>query len=203
MAVNGLFEGLQIGKVTQIDGDPAKENRIQVKIPVLNSDPKTVWARLANMHGIAESDEVIIGFINNDPENPVILGSLHSNNPPFKLIAESGKTIVGVNGVIVEFEENRNEITIKTPSKNEVVISDAQKIIKLSDQNGNTVTMNDNGIKIDSCKDVIISAKADIRMQGLNIAGNAGVGMTMKGSAMAEFSASGQTTVKGAIVMIN
>jgi uncharacterized protein involved in type VI secretion and phage assembly len=215
MSGNGLFEGLQIGKVTQLDGDLAEENRIKIKIQALDSEPKIVWAKLANLYGIAESsgtflipevdDEVIVGFLNNDPEKPVILGSLCSNKnkSPFKLIAKNNKTIVGGNGVVVEFEENKKEITIKTPCMNEVVISDDKKIIKLSDQNGNTVTMDNSGIKIDSCKDLTINAKADIKIQGLNITGNADISMTMKGSATAEFSASGQTTIKGAMVMIN
>lgn len=40
MAGNGLFEGLQIGKETQLDGYPAEENRIQVRIPVWIVNPK-------------------------------------------------------------------------------------------------------------------------------------------------------------------
>ena len=39
--------------------------------------------------------------------------------------------------------------------------------------------------------------------KGLNVNAEASVSMTAKGSASAEFSASGTTTVKGAMVMIN
>ncbi len=226
------IEGLQIGKVTKLDADPAGENRIQIKIPVLNSDPDTVWARLANFYGTAGNsgsffipevdDEVILGFLNNDPRHPVILGSLYSskNVPPYDLTADNfTKAIVSKNKLVIEMEEDKKEITIKTPGNNQILLSDDQKTIKLSDQNGNTITMSDSGIKIDSCKDVIINAKANIKLtatsnietkstsdtkiQGLNVTGTADVGMTMKGSATAEFSASGQTTVKGAMVMIN
>jgi hypothetical protein len=42
-----------------------------------------------------------------------------------------------------------------------------------------------------------------VKSQGLNVACEAQVGFTGKGSATAELSAAGQTTVKGAIVMIN
>ncbi len=226
------IEGLQIGKVTRLDADPAGENRIQVKIPVLNSQPGTVWARLANLYGTAGQsgsffipevdDEVILGFLNNDPRHPVILGSLYSskNKPPYRLTAENKtKAIVSKNKLVIELEEEKKEITIKTPGNNQIFISDDQKTIKLSDQNGNTIAMDNSGIKIDSCKDVTINAKtnikltatsnietkstADTKIQGMNVTGTADVGMTMKGSATAEFSASGQTTVKGAMVMIN
>jgi len=79
--------------------------------------------------------------------------------------------------------------------------------------------MSDSGIVMDSPKDIKISAKgnvnisatsnitlkanADVKVDGLNIVNNAQVGFTGKGSATAEISASGQTTVKGAMVMIN
>lgn len=225
------IEGLQIGKVAKLDGDPAGENRIQVKIPVLNSEPNTVWTRLAQPYASEQfgsfilpeiDDEVILGFFNNDPGHPVILGSLYSSKrkPPYEIDKKNNtKAFVSRSKLVIELEEEKKEITIKTPGKNQIFISDDQKSIKLSDQNGNTITMNDSGIKIDSCKDVIITAKANIKLtatsnietkstadtkiQGLNVTGTADVGMTMKGNATAEFSASGQTTVKGAMVMIN
>ena len=226
------INGLQVGKVVKLDADPAGENRIQVKIPVLNSDPATVWARLANYYGTKEKsgiffipeidDEIILGFFNNDPRHPVVLGSLYSskNAPPYDLTADNNtKAIVSRCKMVIELDEDKKEITIKTPGKNQIFISDDQKTIKLTDQNGNTIAMDDSGIKIDSCKDVTINAKANIKLtatsnvetkstadtkiQGMNVTGTADVGMTMKGNATAEFSASGQTTVKGAMVMIN
>jgi len=226
------IEGLQIGKVAKVDADPAGENRVQVKIPVLNSEPGTVWARLANLYATAGQsgsffipevgDEVILGFLNNDPRHPIILGSLHSskNKPPYDLTAGNNtKAFVSKNKLVIEMEEDKKEITIKTPGNNQIFISDDQKTIKFSDQNGNAITMSNSGIKIDSCKDVIINANANIKLtatsnietkstadtkiRGMNVTGTADVGMTMKGSATAEFSASGQTTVKGAMVMIN
>ena len=225
------IEGLQIGKVSKLDGDPAGENRIQVKIPVLNSEPDTVWARLLQFYASDQfglfvvpeiDDEVILGFFNNDPRHPVILGSLYSSKrkPPYEIDKKNNlKAFVSRSKLVIELEEEKKEITIKTPAKNQIYISDDKKTIKLADQNNNTIEMNPDGIKIDACKDVIINAKANIKLtatsnietkstadtklKGLNITGTADVGMTMKGNATAEFSASGQTTVKGAMVMIN
>jgi hypothetical protein len=42
-----------------------------------------------------------------------------------------------------------------------------------------------------------------VKVDGLNVSCTAQVGFTGKGSASAELSASGQTTVKGALVLIN
>ena len=68
------------------------------------------------------------------------------------------------------------------------------KDIKLTAQGGITLTAT-TGMKFD--------CQADIQAQGLNITAQAQVAFTGKGSATAELSAAGQTTVKGALVMIN
>jgi hypothetical protein len=50
---------------------------------------------------------------------------------------------------------------------------------------------------------VEVKATADAKIEGLNTELSAQVGAKVKGNATAEITASGQTTVKGAIVMIN
>ena len=106
-----------------------------------------------------------------------------------------------------------------TPGKNTIVIDDDGKSILLQDQNDNKVELGSSGISLDSPKDIKIStkgkltidavgevgitSKADVKLSGLNINNDAKVGFVAKGSASAELSASGQTTVKGAMVMIN
>ena len=82
--------GLQIGKVLKIDGD--EKYRIQVALPVAGDEVK-IWARMifedaGNNRGKIfwpeKDDEVIIGFLNSDPRNPIVLGSLFSKkmSPP-------------------------------------------------------------------------------------------------------------------------
>ena len=110
-------------------------------------------------------------------------------------------------------------ITLETPGKNQIVISDDGKSILLKDQNSNTITLNDSGIVLNSASDIKftakggisldataaieINSKADVKVTGLNINQEAKVGLVAKGSATAELSASGQTVIKGAMVMIN
>jgi hypothetical protein len=109
--------------------------------------------------------------------------------------------------------------TIDTPGGNRVVISDHEKSILLSDQNSNKVELNPSGIFMDSPKEISltsqtgikltansaieITSKADVKVKGLNVNQEASVSFVAKGSASAEISASGTTTVKGAMVMIN
>ncbi|MCH8207813.1 MAG: Rhs element Vgr protein, partial [Nitrospinae bacterium] len=58
-------------------------------------------------------------------------------------------------------------------------------------------------VTIDAVGEVGITSKADVKVEGLNVSNTAKVGFTAKGNATAEISASGQTTIKGAMVMIN
>jgi len=224
-------EGLQIGVVMKLDDDPDEQSRVQVKVPVLQAQQEGVWARLANFHasnGIGAffvpeiGDEVILGYLNNDPSNPVVLGSLYGpkNRPPYELSAENNtKAIVTRSELKIEFDEDKKITTIVTPGNNTIVLSDDEKSILLQDQNDNKVELNPDGIVLDSPKDISItaqgkitieamdaidmSAQADVSVKGLNVNHEANVGFVAKGNASAELSASGQTTVKGAMVMIN
>lgn len=86
--------GLQIGVVSAFEDDPAKELRFRVVLPAVDETAAgAVWARLATLDAGAGrgivfrpevGDEVVVGFLNNDPRHPVILGSLYSskNTPP-------------------------------------------------------------------------------------------------------------------------
>lgn len=225
------IEGLQIGVVKKLDADPDGQYKIQVSVPVLQAETDGVWARLASFYGsdgigaffIPEiGDEVILGYFNNDPSYPVILGSLYSSKhkPPYELTADNfTKAIVTKSKLKIIFDDDKKIVTVITPANNQIVISDDAKSILLQDQNQNKVELKPDGIYIDSAKDIVMSAKgkvtitavgniestsnADIKSQGLNINNNANVGFVAKGAASAELSASGQTTVKGAMVMIN
>ncbi len=224
-------EGLQIGVVMKLDADPESQHRVQVSVPVMQADTDGVWARVLQFHGsngfgsffVPEvGDEVVLGYFNNDPSHPVILGSLYSSKqvPPYTLAAENNtKAIVTRCKSKIEFDEDKKVITITTPGTNKIVISDDGKSILLQDQNSNKIELNSSGITLDSPKDIKITAKggitldavnaisitskADVKVSGLNVACEAQVGLTAKGNASAELSAAGQTTVKGAMVMIN
>ena len=224
-------EGLQTGVVMKLDGDPAGEQRVQVSVPVMQAETEGVWARLLQFHGsngfgaffVPEvGDEVVLGYFNNDPSHPVILGSLYSSKqvPSYALAAENNtKAIVTRCKSKIEFNEEDKTITVTTPGNNKIVLSDKDKSILLQDQNDNKVELSPSGIALSSPKDISLTAKggitldavgaigitskADVKSAGLNIACEAQVGFTAKGNASAELSAAGQTVVKGAMVMIN
>ncbi len=223
--------GLHIGKVVKLDGDPESQQRIQVSLPALMAQTPTIWARLAQFHAsngfgsffLPEvDDEVIVGFFNDDPSHPVVLGSLYSSGrvPPYALAAENNtKAVVTRYKHRLVFDEEKKSITIETAQKNTLILDDEGKKCVLKDQNGNSITLDQNGISLSSVKDIKLTAQANIQGQatakisweatadysakGMNVSAEAQVGFTAKGAATAELSASGQTTVKGAMVMIN
>ena len=224
-------DGLQIGVVVQLEGDPAGEGRIQIQLPVLEARAPAVWARLSQFQAsngfgaffLPEvGDEVVVGFFDRDPSHPVVLGSLYSshNRPAYAPTAHNDtKALVTRCGHRIEFDEKDKVLTVTTSAKNRVVLSDQDRSVRLDDQNDNSVELHSGGITIETQKDLRITAKgtvsiqavgavsigsqADVTCSGLNVLCEAQVGFSGKGSATAELSAAGQTTVKGAIVMIN
>lgn len=225
------LQGLHVAVVKKLDGDPQKEYRIQVELPWLDGKSKLLWARVATMYATGgmstfflpePGDEVLVGFMNQDPTHPVVLGSLYGvkHKPPFEFEAKNNtKAIVTREKLRIEFDEEKKVITVSTPGKNTLEISDDGKHIKLTDQHKNEITMDSGGITLTSSKDITLKAKGNITMdatmklsgtakqdaslEGLNVKVQAKIGASVKGNATAELSASGQTTVKGAMVMIN
>ncbi len=223
--------GLQVGVVKKLDEDPEGEQKVQVSVPVLQAETEGVWARLSQFYasgGIGAffipeiGDEVVLAYMNNDPSHPVILGSLYSSKqkPPYELTADNYiKALVTKSEMKLEFDDENKVVTIITPGENQIVISDKDKSILIQDQNRNKIELSSDGIVLDSPKDITLTAKgkitldavgeigitskADVKVEGLNVSHTANVGFTAKGNATAEISASGQTTVKGAMVMIN
>lgn len=173
-----LVEGLQIGKVIQLkdNSNPDKDFRIKVEIPGLHKKNEGVWARLATLHAGNQrgtvflpeiGDEVIVGYIGQDTREPVILGSLFSENvvPPLKNDDHNYKKgIITKNQHKIIIDEENNIITIETQGKNQFALDDSAGKIELVDKNNNKVTLDNTGITFDSIKDVIIKAPGNFKV---------------------------------------
>jgi len=226
------INGLQVATVKKIFGDPDSQFRILITLPSNAENQDGIWARMANFHATDKAgagflpevgDEVIIGFLENDPRYPVILGSLYSTAKAAAVTAADNnnyiKTIITKSQLKMTFDDEKKILKLETPGGNYITFSDDAKSIEIKDQHTNAITMDSNGISIQSSKDIVLNAKGkisltavqnveveakmDVKTTGLNINNNASIGFVAKGAATAELSASGQTTVKGAIVMIN
>ncbi|MDX1636322.1 MAG: type VI secretion system tip protein VgrG [Balneolaceae bacterium] len=207
--------GLQIGLVTQIEEDPDGDERILVRLPMIDTQEQGVWARLATA-GAGENrgviirpeidDEVVVGFIHGDPNQPIILGSLNSAANPAPISAsddnhEKGWVTRGEIRMLIN--DDHPSITIEMPSGKKVSINDDEGEILLEDENGNSTLMNSDGITLESAADITIKATGDLNLEATNVNAKANAGFKAEGSASAEVSSSGSTTIKGSIVQIN
>lgn len=209
------IEGLQVGVVTQLKDDPDGENRILVKIPVIHKDDDGAWCRVCTLDAgnnrgsffLPEiSDEVIVGFINNDPRHGVVLGMVNSSSKPAPLTAADENNEKGFqtrSEMKMIFNDDKKSILIQTPAGNKVEITEEDKKIHLEDQNGNKLTMNSDGITIESTKDIILKASGDIKGEGTNIEMKASAAAKIEGGSGADFKSGGTTNLKGSMVNIN
>ena len=170
--------GLHTGIVTDNE-DLDGEMRVRVKIPYVNPDDDGVWARIAladagNERGMffrpEVGDEVLIGFLYDDPRQPVILGMLHSSAlaPPLKPSNDNNqKGYTSREKLILLFDDDKKEVRIETPAGNKVTISEDQKTISLEDQNGNKIQLNEDGITAtDNANDTVTMQKGTVKVKG-------------------------------------
>jgi Rhs element Vgr protein len=217
------IEGLQIGKVVALEGDPDGEDRIRVKLPLLDNAAQGTWSRLATLDAGKKrgwvvrpevDDEVIVGFINGDPRDAVVLGQLHSSKHPAPIPGADVNHHKGYHSrseLKVLFDDENKVIIISTPGGNSIVITEKDKGIIVTDQNNNLLEMKPGGITIKSPKDIKIEATGkidikatqDLSLEGLNVKGKANAQLTMEGQAGAKLSTSAIAVVKGSLVQIN
>lgn len=226
--------GLYNATVLKINADPDSEYRILVEVALFNDKGAGLWARLANFYSTQGQgvfflpevgDEVILGFLNQDPRYPVILGSVYSQkNKPYSDFTpnekNSMKGIVSKSELRIMFDDENKILTLITPAKNTVVLDDKNKQIEVKDENGNSMLMTSSGITIKSDKDInlqagqkvsikgntgidIQSSGGDVSTTGNNIKETAQMQYTAIGNMTAQVQGGTELTLKAAMVMIN
>jgi Rhs element Vgr protein len=207
--------GLQIAKVSALEGDPAGEGRIEIQLPTVTETDGLLWARIArfdagDQRGLCwlpeVDDEVIVGFLDGDPRDPVVLGALHSSAAASALTASNDnheKALVTRAGMRIHWNDDTVTLTIDTPAGNSIVLDEDGTAITLTDQNGSSVTLNADGIALDSGADVKITATGDVSIEGTNVTVKANAQLGAEGSSGAELKSSGTTVIKGSLVNIN
>jgi Rhs element Vgr protein len=208
-------DGLQLGVVTQLESDPDGEDRILVRIPVIHKSDEGAWCRVSTLDAGKErgsffrpeiGDEVVVGFINNDPRHGMVLGMCNSSDKPAPITAADDNHEKGFqtrSKMKMIFNDDKKSFTLETPAGNKFIISEDEKKIHFEDQNGNKITMNEDGIKIESFKDIIMKATKDIKAEGVNVEVKGSAQAKVSGSGGAELSSGGSTDVKGSVVQIN
>lgn len=218
------INGLQIGTVVKMYEDPDGEDRVQVVLPIIDAQAKGVWARMASLDAgngrgaffrPEVGDEVVVGFVNSDPRDAIVVGMLHSKKNPAPIKADEKNTEKGFvtrEKIKLLFNDVKKIFTVETPGGNSFVIDDDQKSITLKDQHGNSITMDSNGITLDSASKVEIKAAQDINEKagtalslesGTDLKIKAGTQLSAEGAAGAKLSTSAIAEIKGSMVKIN
>jgi uncharacterized protein involved in type VI secretion and phage assembly len=218
MPASGLLSGingLQIGIVTQLQDDPDGEDKILVRLPIINNEEQGIWARLATLDAGENrgtffrpeiDDEVIVGFINDDPNDAVVLGQLHSSAKPAPIAASDDnheKGIVTRSEMKMVFDDDKISYTLETPAGKKVTLDEDAGVITIEDDNSNIITLDDSGITMESAGDINIKASGDLNLEGMNVSIAAQAEFKAEGSAGAEVSTSAIAVLKGSLVQIN
>lgn len=176
------IHGLLIGLAGAFKKDPEGEFRIQVKLPQMPPDSNLIWARVlmpdaGKERGVVRlpqpDDEVIVGFLNNDPRHAVVLGSLFSsaNKPPADLTDAWNEKyelsgFATRSGLKVTLnDQDKPSYAIETPANNKLFFDDDKQAITLSDQHGNKVVLDDKGITLESAKDMRLKSSGKLELE--------------------------------------
>lgn len=233
-AASGLLpaiSGLSVAVVKQVYQDPDNTYRVLINLPILESD-NNVWARISNLYATSGSgslfypevgDEVLVGFLNNDPRDPVILGSMYSDahKPPYTPDGKNTqKGIITKGKLKLWFDDEKKATEVSTPAGNKITLSDEDRSVTIQDQNGNKIAMSSEGISISSEKNITLSATegltlkgsmgatlqadaGDINLKGMNIKANADITASVNGAMTTDIKGGTEVNIKGAMVMIN
>lgn len=209
------INGLQVGIVSQLEDDPDGEDRILIKIPIVNKEEQGIWARIATLDAGNNrgsffrpeiEDEVIVGFINDDPNQAVVLGMLNSSLKPAPMAARDDnheKGFVTRSGLKILFDDDKSSCTLITPAERVIKLDDDAGEIIVDDMGNSTITLNESGILMESQKDINLKSNGDINLEGTNVNIKAQAQFKAEGTGGAEVSTSSVAVLKGSIVQIN
>ena len=207
--------------------DPKKLGRVRVKM-MWQQNTKTPWIRLMTNHAgnnrgmyfVPEiDDEVRLGFENDNPDLPFVLGTVYNgkanssdiyndNNLKKAIRTKSG------NSIIFSDEDGKEEIKIfSKDEKNSISISlDGSKKITIQSEGDIELTAKNN-IRLTAEKDIIFTAKgkntieakqgitmdgtSKIEMKATNIKAEAQANAEIKGGTKVSINSSAQLELKG------
>ena len=207
--------GLQVGVVSQLEEDPDGEERILVQIPIINNEEHGIWCRVSALDAGENrgaffrpeiGDEVIVGFINEAPNDAVVLGMLHSSAKPAPFTASDDnheKGFVTRSEMKVVFDDDKKAIHISTPAGKMISLDEDAGTIVIEDDNSNVITIDSDGISMESGGDISIKASGDVNIEGTNVSVKANAEFKAEGAAGAEVSTSAVAVLKGSLVQIN
>lgn len=197
-AGDGFLKGLAKGTVEN-NKDGLNLGRVEVKLDNHNDDQKTYWAQVLTPMGGPErglyclpdvDDKVLVGFIAEDPSQPVVLGALWDTEqvPPDNNSHETNDRRLWRtrSGHELRFDDSdKKEIELKTADGTRVFLNQSTAVME--DASGNKVEIKDGSITI--------KAQTKISLEAAQI--------EIKADSTAKLQAGATCQVKGGMVEIN
>lgn len=169
--------GVHIGVIDTFENDGSQMNRFRVRVPVLGDECPALWARFASPYASNQSgfcfypqlgDEVVLGFFEDDPCYPVILGAMHSkvNQAPVTPSAENQ-----IKALVVLSGDKRNQLAFDAVSQAVELSAENDKLllgqgVALSSET--QTTLKADSVMLDGRK-VNISGKETVAITGAKI----------------------------------
>lgn len=179
------IESLQIGVVQAFKEDPDKLFRVRIELPGAGGEKVELWARWLSPDAGKErgwyfypepGDEVLIGFLNGDARQPVVLGSFFNKKNPtpgaFGKLDNKNlkKGLVSRKGVRLEINDaDKPSLTLETPAGHRLVMDDDAKSIEITDANKNKIILNADGITLKSAKKLVLEASGEVEIKGSKV----------------------------------
>lgn len=210
---------LLYGVVQQYKMSESGHELVEVELTSYNgteSDArKTIYARMTTFSAGEKGgavfrpypgDEVVIGFINNDPRFPVVLGSVYNakNEPPYKWEDHETQFEVGfsINKWQLSIHEHDELLTISSPGGQSIVLDDCDQNIQMFYDDSNGITITSDGVEIDA-KKITLKGMNGVEISGQKVEAKADTSMKLEGGTQLELEGKVTASLKGQITQIN
>ncbi len=207
--------GLQIGVVTRLEGAAGDSEHVQVRLPLVKAGGDGVWARVVQQDAGHRrgavwrpeiGDEVVVGFLQDDPRHPIVIGALHSTANPAPIPASDDnheKGWITRSEIRFVFNDEKKSATLETPNGKKITLSEDTDSIEIFDEYDNRIVMNRDGIVIESSQNLTLKAAANVKIEGMNIGEKANASLKMEAQGQAQFKASGDMEIGASFIRIN
>jgi Rhs element Vgr protein len=160
------INGIHLGTVLSTeDTEEGGQYRIKVHVPTITSGNEGMFARVAFIDAGPErgayfrpqvNDEVVLGFLNDDPREAIILGYLYSKDINKSPLPETEGNLeygfVTKEKMKLIFDDTNKRVTLsaKTASGEKTLVLNNSGALELKDENSNVIKMDTSGITIQS-----------------------------------------------------
>ncbi len=216
--------GLIYGKVEKYVKAQNGNEMVQVSIASASTskDQRTIFARLSTPSGGKnggvvfrpdKDDEVIIGFIENDPRFPVILGSLFNGNntSPYSLEKDGSDLVQKQTGFSffegwnLSLHSEDNLLSISSPKGLSFELTDDgknSKSITMKYDDSNAITIDKDGISIKGSKITMDAGTGNIEMSSMTTKINSDNEIALESTQLSA-SAKAMLELSGSITQVN